>query len=105
MNELLYNTYYLAGMVQEIEPQQTFFRDRYFPTNPGEDVFNRDKVIVEYRDADRMVAPFVAQRKGDIPTGRIGYEMREIAPPYAAPSRILTLDVLSQRDMGEPLLA
>jgi len=43
----IFDTYYLAGMVQEIVPVQTFFRDRYFPTNDSTDIFNADKQLVE----------------------------------------------------------
>ena len=45
----IFDTYYMAGMVQEIVPVQSFFRDRYFPTNAATDIFNANKVLVEYR--------------------------------------------------------
>jgi hypothetical protein len=67
-------------------------------------VYDKDKVLVEYRDKDRRMAPFVALRKGDIPTSRIGYEAFELEAPYIAPSRILTLDDLNRRGFGEALL-
>ena len=53
----IFDTYYMAGMVQEIVPVQSFFRDRYFPTNAATDIFNANKVLVEYRDRDRAMAP------------------------------------------------
>ena len=40
----IFDTYYMAGMVQEIVPVQSFFRDRYFPTNAATDIFNANKV-------------------------------------------------------------
>lgn len=98
-----FDTYYLAGAVQEIVPQTTFFRDRYFPTNPDEDIFAADKVLVEFQDGDRRLAPFVVQRKGDIPIARDGYEVHEFEAPYIAPSRFLTLDDLRKRGFGEAL--
>ena len=39
----VFDTYYMAGMVQEIEPVQSFFRSRYFPTNAASDIFNPAK--------------------------------------------------------------
>ena len=42
----IFDTYYMAGMVQEIAPVQSFFRDRYFPTNAATDIFNANKVLV-----------------------------------------------------------
>ncbi len=99
----LFDSYYMAGMVQEIVPQMTFFRDRYFPTNPSTDIFAADKVLVEYRDGDRRLAPFVVPRAGDIPIGRKGYEIHEFEPPHILPSRLLTLDDLQKRGFGEAL--
>lgn len=101
----IFDTYYMAGMVQEIAPVQSFFRDRYFPTNESTDVFNANKVLVEYRDRDRAMAPFVVRRAGDIPVARGGYEIHEFEPPYIAPSRLLTLDDLQKRGFGEALYA
>ena len=43
-----FDTYVLMAIVEEIVPQQTFFKDRYFPTGAG-DVFASDKVLTEYR--------------------------------------------------------
>ncbi|HCS73027.1 MAG TPA: phage capsid protein [Clostridiales bacterium] len=105
----LFDSYYLTGVVQEIVPQTTFFRDRYFPTNPETDIFAADKVLVEYREGDRRLAPFVQRRQGDhyiagdIPIGRDGYEVHEYEPPHILPSRLLTLDDLKRRGFGEAL--
>ena len=99
----IFDTYYMLGQIQEIVPAQTFFRDRYFPTG-AEDVFAADKVLVEYEDGDRRLAPFVVRRAGDIPIARGGYEVHEFEPPYIAPSRLLTLDDLRRRGFGEAVL-
>ena len=105
MNTLdIFNTYYLAGLVSTIEPEQMFFRDRYFPTGE-DDIFKADKVLVEYEEKGRRMAPFVVRRKGDIPVAREGYEVHELEPPYVAPSRLLTLDDLDRRGFGEALLS
>ena len=98
-----FDTYYMAGMVREIVPKHTFFRDRYFPTNASTDIFKANKVLVEYKDGDRKLAPFVVQRVGDIPIARGGYQVHEFEPAYIAPSRILTLDDLNKRGYGEAL--
>lgn len=100
----LFDTYYMAGMVQEMVPQMTFFRDRYFPTGAG-DIFAANKVLVEYQDGDRRLAPFVVPRAGDIPIGRGGYEVHEFEPPSILPSRLLTLDDLQRRGFGEALFS
>ena len=100
-----FNTYYMAGMVREIVPQMTFFRDRYFPTNNDTDIFAADKVLVEYQDGDRKLAPFVVPGSGDRPIARAGYEIHEWEPPNVMPSRLLTLDDLKKRGFGEALYA
>lgn len=99
----VFNTYYMAGMIEEIVLMPSFFLDRYFPTVDGLDIFNSDKVLVEYRDGDHRMAPFVVRRAGDIPIGRSGYEIHEFEPPHILPSRLLTLDDLQKRGFGEAL--
>lgn len=99
----LFDSYYMAGIIKEMVPTMTFFRDRYFPTDPNTDIFKADKVLVEYMDADRRLAPFVSPRSGDISIARKGYEVHEIEAPYIAPSRFLTLDDLKRRGFGEAL--
>ncbi|MBR6873030.1 MAG: major capsid protein [Ruminococcus sp.] len=98
----LFDNYALIAITEEIVPQATFFRDRYFPTGAG-DIFKADKVLTEYRKGDRKMAAFVAERAGDIPVDRRGYEIHEYQPAYIAPSRLLTLDDLKKRGFGEAL--
>jgi len=98
------STYFMLALVEEIIPETSFFRDRYFPTG-DRDIFKADKVLVEYRKADRKMAAFVAPRAGDIPVDRRGYEIHEFAPPHILPSRLLTVDELNRRGFGEALLS
>lgn len=97
-----FDTYVLIAITEEIVPQASFFRDRYFPTGAG-DIFAADKVLTEYRKGDRKMAAFVAPRAGDIPVDRRGYEIHEYQPAFIAPSRVLTVDELQKRGFGEAL--
>lgn len=97
-----FDNYMLMAITEEIVPQATFFRDRYFPTGAN-DIFAADKVLTEYRKGDRKMACFVAPRVGDIPVDRRGYEIHEYQPAYIALSRLLTLDDLKKRGFGEAL--
>ena len=99
-----FDTYVLQALVDEIVPQASFFKDRYFPTGEN-DIFAADKVLTEYRKGDRKMACFVADRVGDIPVERRGYAIHEYEPAYIAPSRVLTLDELKKRGFGEALYA
>ena len=100
----IFDSYYLAGVVEEIAPRKTFFRDRYFPTGAG-DIFSTNKVLLEYKEADRSMAPFVVKMAGDTPIDRSGYQISEYMPPMMAPSRILTIDDLTMRGFGEAILS
>lgn len=100
----LFDIYMLMAITEEIVPQQTFFRDRYFPTG-DDDIFAADKVLTEYMNGDRKMAAFVSARAGDIPMERQGYTIHEYEPAYIAPSRLLTTDELRKRGFGEALYA
>ncbi len=97
-----FDTYTLIAIHEEIVPATTFFKDRYFPTGAS-DIFASDKVLTEYRDGDRKMAPFVVERIGDIPVDRRGYGIHEYEPPFIAPSRFLSGDDLKKRGFGEAL--
>lgn len=97
-----FSTYILMAITEEIVPQASFFKDRYFPTG-DRDIFKADKVLTEYRKGDRKLAAFVSPRVGDIPLDRRGYAIHEYQPAFIAPSRLLTLDDLKKRGFGEAL--
>lgn len=97
------DTYYMLGMLEAIVPMPSFLKDRYCTTT-AEDMFLGNKVIAEFSDGDRLMAPFVVPRAGDVLTSRHGYELSEFAPPYIAPSRMLTVDDLHKRGFGERIL-
>lgn len=99
------NTYQLLQAVKEQPPMSTFLRDRYFPTNDATDIFATTKVLIEYKDGNRKVAPFVSPRRGGVTILRDGSKMREYEPPLLAPRRMLTLDELKRRGFGEALMS
>ncbi len=103
-NVNLFDTYTMIGMVREITPTQTFFKDRYFPTGAG-DIFNSNKVLLEYEGGNQKMAVFVADKQGDIPVARDEFEALEFIPPKVAPSRLLTIDQLNQRGFGEAMFS
>lgn len=100
-----YDTHTLLMAVQQLTPPTTFLRDRYFPTNEATDIFSTTDVLVEYRDGSKIIAPFVAPRKGGVTILRNGYEMKRFEPPFVAPRRVLTVDDLKKRGFGEALLS
>ena len=99
-----FDTYILMAICEEVVPQPSFFRERYFPTGEG-DIFSADKVLTEYRKGDRKMAAFISDRVGDIPMERRGYSIHEYKPARIAPSRLLTTDELAKRGFGEAIYA
>ncbi|MBQ5986439.1 MAG: major capsid protein [Clostridia bacterium] len=97
----LLNSYFLAGMAEEIVHVPSFFLDRYFSDS---DTFSTEKVLIEFNDGDKKMAPFVDPNVGDIPVARDGYQLLELDAPLVAPSRILTTDDLKKRGFGESIL-
>lgn len=100
-----YETHTLLKAVEKLPPLTTFLRDRYFPTNDATDIFATNDVLVEYRDGSRMIAPFVAPRKGGVTMVRQGYEANRYEPPCVAPRRGLTIDDLKKKGFGEALMS
>ena len=104
LNIDILNTYYMMGLWKGLSPVNTFFRDRYFPTEPG-DIYAADKVLCEYQDGDHGMAPFMVDRADPIPVARQGYEIHDYAPTKIAQSRMLTIDDLKKRGFGEAILS
>ncbi len=98
----IFSSYTMLATLELVKPETLFFSSRYFPTGAG-DIFNSDKVLVEYTKGDRKMAPFVSERIGAVPVERRGYEIREFAPAHIGVSRTLTLDDLKKRGFGEAL--
>lgn len=98
----LYTTRALIASIEGLNPASAFLRDRYFPTGPT-NIFNSERVIVEYRDGDRRLAPFVTPLKNGVGVERRGSSMREYMPPTVAPMRPITLDDITKRGFGEAL--
>ena len=101
----IFSTHTMLAAVQEINPLHTFLRDRYFPTNESTDLFATEDVLVEYRDGNKTLAPFVAPRKGGVTVLRKGYKMDRYTPPYIAPKRPMTADDLKKKGFGEALFS
>lgn len=101
----IYSTHYLLAAIKQVTPPTTFLRDRYFPTNEATDMFSTDDVLVEYKDGNKKVAPFVAPRKGGVTILRDGSYMTRYTPPFVAPRRLLTIDELKVRGFGEALMS
>lgn len=90
----------LLAAYKEIKKPTTFLKSRYFPDGVN---FATDEVLVEYKDGNQKLAPFVAPEVGGKVVKRDGYEARAFKPAFIAPKRVLTADVLKQKGFGEAL--
>lgn len=100
----IYETASLVMAIQGIDPSPSFLADRYFPTNDATDIFKTEKVLVESRDGNRILAPFTSPNGGPVIVGRQGQRMKEYTPPTVAPGRELTIADLQKRGFGETIL-
>lgn len=99
----IFSTGRLIMAVQGIDPVDSFLRDRYFPTGAA-DVFTTESVLVQYRDGDRNLAPFVTPWQNGAIVERQSMEMEAYTPPQVAPKRAITLDNVTKLGFGESLL-
>ena len=97
----IYTTYFMLTLIREKGMVYSFLKDRYFPRT---EEFKTEKVYMDYDDGEgNLLAPFVIPRVGKVPMERVGYETRELAPAFIAPSRPLSIDILTRRVAGESL--
>ena len=101
----IYSTYFMLAAVREIPLEQTFFKNRYFPTDNAMDIFGTTRVLADYKENKQKRAPFVLPRIGSIPGTRDGFSTAELEPANISISMPLTLDQLQKRGFGESLLS
>ena len=89
----------LAAYKQQKAPN-TFLQSRYFPDGT---VFTTSQVLVEYKDGNQKLAPFVSPEIGGKVVRRKGYEANAYKPGLIAPKRALTIDNLTEKGFGEAL--
>ena len=89
----------LAAYKQQKAPN-TFLQSRYFPDGQ---VFATAQVLVEYKDGNQKLAPFVSPEVGGKAVRRDGYVANAYKPAFIAPKRALTIDNLTQKGFGEAL--
>ncbi|MGG3504763.1 major capsid protein [Paenibacillus lautus] len=102
LNLDLYKTTTMLGAIQKRYPLRKFFSSTFFP---GVETFVTEDVLFDYKKGKRKMAPFVAPRVGGITIARDGFQTKKYTAPKIAPQRILTIDDLVTRGMGENLFS
>lgn len=98
----IYTPEFMLPAVKAITPRSSFLKDRYFPNGIS---FPTERVLVDYKEDDRKIAPFISPRRGGITSVREGYATYELAPPTIGEKRALTADDLKKRGFGEALFS
>lgn len=94
------STAVLLAAYKEQKAPNTFLQTRYFPDGT---TFTTSQVLVEYKDGNQKVAPFVAPEIGGKVVKRDGYTAHAYQPAFIAPKRALTIDNLNKKGFGEAL--
>ena len=87
----------LAAYEQKRKPT-TFLKTRYFPDGT---TFGTNEVLIEYKEGNQKIAPFVAPEVGGKVVKRSGYTMNAYQPAFIAPKRALSVDMLMKKGFGE----
>lgn len=46
----IYSTYFMLAAVREVPLEQSFFKNRYFPTDNAMDIFGTSRVLADYKE-------------------------------------------------------
>lgn len=93
-----YTTREMMEAFDQTPPIRTFFQKTFFPT---ENTHITEKVEFDVRKGKRIMAPFVSPRIGGKVITRQGYTTNQFTTPKLAPERVLTVDDISKRAIGE----
>ena len=93
-----YTTREMLEAIELRNPMKTFFADTFFKIHR---THIAEKIEIDIKKSKRKLAPFVAPRKGGEILTREGYTTTTIVTPKIAPERILTIDDITKRGLGE----
>lgn len=93
-----YTTREMIEAIDQTPPVRSFFQRTFFP---GEQTHLAEKVEFDVRKGKRIMAPFVSPRKGGKVITRQGFKTNQFTTPKIAPERVLTVDDISKRAIGE----
>ncbi|NLT94860.1 MAG: major capsid protein [Clostridia bacterium] len=94
----IYSTRTMMQAINLMMPVHTFLRDTFFPIVETKVT---EYVDVDFKKGKRKMAPFVAPRIGGIVMDRQGFKTETYKPPKIAPERMITVDDIVKRGMGE----
>lgn len=93
-----YTTREMMEAIDQTPPVRSFLQRTFFP---GEQTHVTEKVEFDVRKGKRIMAPFVSPRKGGKVITRQGFKTNQFTTPKIAPERVLTVDDIAARAIGE----
>ena len=93
-----YTTREMIDAIEINPPVRKFLTEKFFPI---ERTHLTEKVEFDVKKGRRIMAPFVSPRIGGKVITRDGFQTKEFTTPRLAPERVLTVDDISKRSLGE----
>jgi len=100
VNPAFLQTPTLLFAYEELPPNTSFARDRYFP---GARPLSTEEVLVEMNGASQTLAPAVPENSEGVQIGRLGWTARTYRPPFFKPKRVHNASDLKRKGFGESL--
>lgn len=94
----LYTTRQMMQAIEKSMAVHSFLRDSFFN---AVETFITSSLDVDYKKGKRKMAPFVAPRVGGVVMNRQGFKTRNYKVPKIGPERVISIDDISSRGMGE----
>lgn len=94
----IYETRTMLAAIEQRIPVHSFLLNTFFSNF---DTQTTEHIDVDFKKGKRKMAPFVAPRIGGVIMERAGFTTRTYKVPKIAPERILTIDDITKRGMGE----
>lgn len=95
------DTISLVKVMEKIEPSSRFLLDVFFPDK--DPIYPGSKLLVEYRDSKRRLAPYIIKGGSGVNVKRDGSMLQIYEPPMVGPRRQLNIEDVTQRGFGETL--
>lgn len=94
----MYDTREMLEAIKLRNPMTTFFADTFFKKHR---THVAEVIEVDIKKSKRKLAPFVSPRRGGKTITREGFVTNTITTPKLAPQRVLTIDDIVKRGLGE----
>ena len=93
-----YTTREMIEAIDQTPPVRSFLQKTFFPVSQ---THVTEVVEFDVRKGKRIMAPLVSPRKGGKVITRQGFKTNRFTTPKIAPERVLTIDDISKRAIGE----